>query len=233
MATFTSTIRFPGETREYRDARDRLLVAERDLRRQVEQVAAMRRALPAGGKIPENYTFREGGADLVDKTTVRDVTLTDLFRPGKNTLVLYSFMYGPNAKQPCPSCTSVLDSLNGAAVHLQQRLNLAVVAKSPIARIREFARVRGWNNLRLLSSEGTTYNHDYFGENGSGDQMPSLNLFVRRDGEVRHFYHTELLFAPSDPGQDARHVDPIWPLWNVLDLTPEGRGETWHPRLTY
>jgi len=233
MATFTSTVRFPGETKEYREARDRLLVAERDLRRQVEQVAEMRRKLPPGGKIPQNYTFREGAPDLGDKTTVRDVTLTDLFRPGMNTLVLYSFMYGPDAKQPCSSCTSILDSLDGAAPHLQQRINLAVVAKSPIERIREFARTRGWRHLRLLSSAGTTYNHDYFGEDKDSSQMPSLNVFVRQDGDVRHFYHSELLFAPSDPGQDARHVDLLWPLWNVFDLTPDGRDAAWHPRLVY
>ena len=107
-----------------------------------------------------------------------------------------------------------------------------MVAKSPIQRIRAVARERGWNHLRLLSSAGNTYNHDYQGENEKGDQLPSLNVFARRDGKIHHFFNTELLFAPSEPGQDGRHVDLIWPLWNLLDFTPEGRGTDWRPKLS-
>jgi predicted dithiol-disulfide oxidoreductase (DUF899 family) len=228
-----STVRFPGESADYRAARDALLAAERDLRQQVEQVAELRRKLPLGGELPEDYAFEEGAADLADATTVVRVKLSDLFREGLDTLALYNFMYGPAMKQACPMCTSFLDSLNGTAPHAAQRLNLAVVAKSPIGRIREFARRRGWHNLRLLSSAGNTYNRDYHGESADGGQMPVLSLFVRRGGRIYHSYSTELAFAPPEPGQNQRHIDMMWPLWNLLDLTPEGRGADWYPRLTY
>ena len=95
------------------------------------------------------------------------------------------------------------------------------------------ARERGWNHLRILSSADNTYNRDYFGEDEKGNQRPSLNVFTRRDGKIHHFYHTELMFVPSEPGQDGRHVDMIWPIWNMFDYTPEGRGANWYPRLQY
>jgi predicted dithiol-disulfide oxidoreductase (DUF899 family) len=142
-------------------------------------------------------------------------------------------MYGPEMDHACPNCTSILDALDGENRHLVQRISLAVVAKSPLSRILAHAKARGWRDLRLLSSEGTTYNRDYHGEDESGDQTPALNVFSKRNGEVRHTYCTELMFAESEPGQDPRHVDSIWPLWNVLDCTPEGRGSDWHPSLTY
>lgn len=228
-----STVRFPGESASYRAARDELLAAERDLRKQVEQVAEMRRKLPLGGELPEDYAFEEGAANLADTTAVVSVKLSDLFRKGIDTLALYNFMYGPEMKQACPMCTSFLDSLNGTAPHAGQRLNLAVVAKSPIGRIREFARGRGWHNLRLLSSARNTYNRDYHGETADGGQLPVFNVFVRRDGKIYHSYSTELVFAPPEPGQNERHIDMMWPLWNLLDLTPEGRGADWYPRLSY
>jgi predicted dithiol-disulfide oxidoreductase (DUF899 family) len=222
-------VSFPGESAEYRIARDELLAAEIDLRRRIESVAALRRKLPAGGRPPDDYAFSEQGVD----GTVRKVRLTELFRPGSDTLVVYSFMYGPEMDHACPNCTSILDALDGENRHLVQRISLAVVAKSPLSRIVAHAKARGWRDLRLLSSEGTTYNRDYHGEDQSGDQTPALNVFSRRGGEVRHTYCTELMFAESEPGQDPRHVDSIWPLWNVLDCTPEGRGSDWHPSLTY
>ena len=114
-----------------------------------------------------------------------------------------------------------------------QKVNLAVVAKSPIQRILEFTKPRGWHNLRLLSDANNTYHHDYHGENEKGGQLPMLNVFARRDGRIQHTWGTELLFVPSDPGQDGRHVDMIWPLWNLFDTTPEGRGEKFYPRLSY
>jgi len=212
---------FPGESKPYRAARNRLLRAEIALRRQVEKVAAMRRKLPAGGKLPQDYVFEEGDP-------VRTVKLSELFGD-RDTLVAYSFMYGPRMAHACPMCTSMLDGLNGNAPHIAQRTNLVVIAKSPIARVLEFARGRGWSNLRLLSSAGNSYNQDYFGESPEGSQMPMLNVFVRRKGAIRHFYGTELLFAKAEPGQNNRHVDMLWPLWNLLDVTPEGRGKDWYP----
>jgi predicted dithiol-disulfide oxidoreductase (DUF899 family) len=125
----------------------------------------------------------------------------------------------PLAETPCASCASILDSLDRAAPHITQRVNLAVVAKSAPDRIRAFADERGWRHLRLLSSARNSYNRDYLAEDENSEQVPILNVF-QRDGEaIRHFWATEW-----DAGQEPRHVDLIWPIWNVLDLTPDGRG---------
>jgi predicted dithiol-disulfide oxidoreductase (DUF899 family) len=215
-------MRFPNEDSKYRAARDKLLQAEAALRKQTEQVAALRRKLPPGGEVPEDYVFES------EQGSVR---LSQLFEHG-NTLVAYSFMYGPKMKQACPSCTSILDSLDGAARHLEQVTNLVVIAKSPLARILDHARSRGWTHLKLLSSEKNSYNRDYRAESGDGSQMPMLNVF-RKNGTVRHFWGSELLYAKSARGQEPRHVDMIWPIWNVLDVTPQGRGTDWNPKLAY
>jgi len=171
----------------------------------------------------EDYVFEEGAADLGDTDRIMMASLSELFAADKDTLVVYNFMYGPAMESPCPYCTSILDALDRVAPNAVQRLNLVVVAKSPIARIREFARTRGWTNLRLLSSRNNNYNIDYFGENEEGGQQPALNVFARREGKIYHFFNTELMFAPAEDGQDPRHVDSIWPLWNLFDFTPEGR----------
>jgi predicted dithiol-disulfide oxidoreductase (DUF899 family) len=227
-----SGIRFPGESKAYRDARDELLKAEMDLRDRVEQVAALRRKLPPGAEPPQDYLFEEGAADIADASTVREVRLSELFGD-KQTLVLYCYMYGPSAKAPCPLCTSFLDGIEAQAPHLTQHVALAVTAKSPIQRIREFARGRGWTRLRLLSSSRSTYQHDYHGELEDGAQMPMMNVFTKRDGKVRHFWASEMLHATKPEGMDARHIDIAWPLWNVLDMTPGGRDPKWRPALTY
>jgi predicted dithiol-disulfide oxidoreductase (DUF899 family) len=225
-------VRFPNESAAYRAARAELLEAEIALRAQLEAVAALRRALPLGGEVAQDYVFEEGARDLDREDDVSRVRLSQLFARDA-ALVVYSFMYGPDMARACPMCTSMLDGLNGNAPHIAQRVNLAVVAKSPLARIRACARKRGWRNLRLLSSHDNTYNRDYRGESASGAQMPALNVFVRRDGKVYHFYNSELLFAPAEPGMHPRHVDLLWPLWNMFDLTPEGRGKDWYPKLAY
>jgi predicted dithiol-disulfide oxidoreductase (DUF899 family) len=228
-STAAHAVRFPNENADYRKARNGLLSAEIELRRQTERVAALRRALPLGGTPPEDYVFEEAGPN---DGAVRRVRLSELF--GKHaTLVAYSYMYGPQMEKPCPSCTSLLDGLNGQVEHIQQRAGLVVIARSPIERIRAAARERGWTKLQLLSSAGNTYNQDYHGEDASGSQRPCLNVFTRRDGTVRHFWASEMMFAPSDPDQNPRHVDMIWPLWNVLDCVPEGRGSDWYPQLRY
>jgi len=222
-------VRFPGESAKYRTARNALLRDEVALRAQIESVASKRRSLPLGGEIPEDYVFDEITVD----GGVRQVRMSELFAPGKDTLIVYSYMFGPKMAAPCVMCTSILDGLDGQSAHVNQRVNFVVVAKSPIDRITNLARERDWNSLRLLSSAANTYNHDYHGENAKGDQLPSLNVFVKRDGRIHHFYQSELLFAPSEHGQDGRHVDMIWPLWNLFDVTPEGRGTNWYPRLRY
>jgi len=225
------SISFPGESREYRAARDRLLEQEAELRRVSEAVAAARRELPPGGIVPQDYVFQQAGPG----GTPTEVRLSELFVPGKDTLVIYNFMF-PRALDddgPCPHCTSMLDALDGAAQHITQRVNFAVVAKAPLPRILAHAHQRGWRGLQLLSSAGTTYNRDYFGEDAEGAQRPMLNVF-QRDGEaICHFWGSELLDAPTEPGQDPRHVDSIDPQWNLFDLTPKGRGSDWYPELSY
>ena len=215
-------VRFPNESDAYRAARNALLTAEIELRRQTEAVAAQRRALPEGGELPEDYVF-EG-----EEGPVR---MSELFGD-KSTLALYSYMYGPKMEKPCPSCTSMLDGMNGQALHITQQVALAVVAKSPLERILAFTRPRGWTGLRLLSSAGNSYSIDYKGEDADDSQNPMMNVFTRAGGKMRHAWASELMSAPRDPGQDPRHVDTIWPLWNVLDLTPQGRG-AWYPKLNY
>ena len=216
--------RFPNESRAYRSAREKLLKEEIALRRKAEKVAALRRKLPLGGEVPEDYVFAHGQGK---------VKLSELFVNG-DTLIAYSFMFGPKMQRPCPSCTSIIDSLDGAARHVAQRTNLVVIAKSPIERILAFAGERGWSDLRLLSSAGNDYNRDYHAERPDGGQMPILNVFRRdRDRVIRHFFASELLFSKADPDQNERHVDMMWPLWNLLDFTPEGRGKDWYPKLAY
>jgi predicted dithiol-disulfide oxidoreductase (DUF899 family) len=228
------TVRFPGETDEFRLARNELLEAEIDLRRRIEAVAAQRRSLPLGGEAPSDYGFEESPGEADGARTAR---LSELFEDGKDTLILYSFMFLPGETGPldtaCPACTSIIDAVDGQAPHLTQLVNLAVAAKVPIEQFREHARTRGWRNIRLLSAANTTYNHDYHTETPEGSQRPIANVFVRREGKIHHFWSSELAFAPADPGQNPRHVDFMWPLWNILDLTPEGRGSNWSPRLEY
>jgi len=235
------SIAFPGESAEYRAARDRLLEQEIELRRATEAVAAARRALPPGGEVPEDYVFagEEG-----------EVRLSDLFAPGLDSLAIYSFMFprsprddrpGPASGEtatlplhegPCPSCVAILDQLDGAARHTAPLMSLAVVAKAPLPRVLAFGRERGWKRLRLLSSAAITYNRDYHGETEHG-QMPILNVFHREGGTIRHFWASELLYAPSDAGQDPRHLGTIEPSWNVLDLRREGRPTDWDEQLDY
>ena len=228
-AAITSSVRYAGESLAYRKARDRLLKAEIELRRLTEAVAAERRKLPQGGELIEDYLFEE--ADLTG--AARSVRFSELFAPGKDTLVVYNFMYGPAMERACPSCTSILDALDGNAQAITQRVNFAVVAKSPIARIRSHARDRGWYKLRLLSSADNHYNRDYHGETPEGSQRPMLNVFVKKGDTIRHFWGSELAYTKAEKGQDPRHVDFMWPLWNLWDTTPIGRGTDWRPKLSY
>jgi predicted dithiol-disulfide oxidoreductase (DUF899 family) len=166
----------------------------------------------------------------------RPVRLSELFEDGKDTLFLYSFMFIPGEGGPlaegCPSCTSIIDAIDGAVPHITEQINFAVVAKAPIERFRAHAQARGWRHARLLSSANNTYNKDYIAEGPDG-QMPIATVFARRDGKIHHFWSSELFLVPPDPGQDKRHVDFMWPLWSILDLTPEGRGTDWSPKLEY
>lgn len=226
------SVAFPGESAEYRAARDRLLEREIELRRAMEDIAAARRGLPPGGPVPEDYVFQgEGG----------DVRLSELFAPGRDSLVIYSFMFPrdpgddrPGERDgPCPSCVSWLDVLDGTAEHATQLMSLAVVAKAPLPPVATFARERGWRRLRLLSSAGNSYNRDYLAETPEGEQRPMLNVFHRDGDGIRHFWGSELFYAPTDADQDPRHIGTLEPFWNLLDLTPEGRPAIWDEQLSY
>jgi len=240
------SVAFPGESAEYRAARDRLLEQEIELRQAIEAVAAARRLLPLGGEIPTDYVFQGRGADGAPG----GLRLSQLFAPGKDSLVIYSMMFprdpgdqrpGPEAEQtarlplmegPCPSCVAFLDQLDGAAEHASQQINLAVVAKTPLPRLLAFGEERGWRRLRLLSSAENTYNRDYHGETAEEHQRPMLNVFHRGDRAISHFWGSELFYAPTDPGEDPRHVGLLEPVWNLFDLTPEGR-PSWDEQLSY
>jgi predicted dithiol-disulfide oxidoreductase (DUF899 family) len=240
-------IAFPGESAEYRAARDRLLQQEIELRHAMEAVAATRRRLPPGGIVPQDYAFQTQGPD----GGPAEVRLSQLFAPGNDSLVIYSMMFprdpsddrpGPAGGQtaqlplahgPCPSCTAFLDVLDGAAGHASQRINLAAAGKAPIEHILTFAAERGWRHLRLLSTAGTSYNRDYWAETADGEQQPMLNVFHRDGDTIRHFWGSELFYAPEDPGQDQRHVGTLEPLWNLFDFTPEGRPAHWYEQLSY
>lgn len=216
---------FPNESEAYRQARSDLLDEEIRLREQIARVAELRADLPPGGAVDVDYEFDEvDGHGVIGK-----VRLSELFENDKDSLFLYGFMYGPEDENPCPMCSSFLDALNANARHIAERINVAVVAKSPIHRIADYARARGWHGLRMLSSQRNNYGVDYFAENEKGDQMPMANVFVRHDGVVQHFWGSEMLYADIE-GQ-PRHVDLMWPLWNVFDTTPGGRGTDWYPTL--
>lgn len=218
---------FPNESGAYRSARDKLLRAEMELRGQIERVAEQRRNLPTGGNLAADYVFERMRFD----GTIESVQLSELFLPGKDSLVIYSFMYGPDMENACPMCTSLIDGFEANTPHVNDRINMVVVAKSPIDRIVDFAQRRGWHNLSLLSSNKNTYNFDYWAEDDECNQMPMVNVFVRKGDGVHHFWGSELLYAKAD-GQ-PRHVDLLWPIWNIFDLTPEGRGSDWYPKLSY
>jgi predicted dithiol-disulfide oxidoreductase (DUF899 family) len=223
----TMTVRFPNESPEYRKARDELFKAEDELRELTEKVAAQRRALPLGGALKEAYLFEEMGPD----GQVREVSFAELFDKGSDQLFLYGFMYGPKMKEACSLCTSFLDGLNAAAPTLKKRISLAVVATSPIDRIVSFAHGRGWQNLRVLSSGGNSYQRDYFAETEGGSQMPMANVFVKNEKGIFHTWGSELLYGPRASFGDHRHIDMGWALWNVLDYTPGGRGADFYPSL--
>ena len=216
----------PGESAEYRAARDRLLAAEAKLRAEVEAVAALRRDLPEGPAPKDDYIFRD--------TDGGEVGFSDLFAPGRDALFLYSFMFAPAEGQgACPMCAAFLDSLNGAARHIETQASIVVAAKASPAELTTFAAGRGWDNLKLVSTAGTSFNRDYGAEAADGGQLPMAHVWKKTGETIRHFWSSELFHHASDWPHHPRHVDMMWPLWNVFDTLPGGRPDAWFPAHEY
>src|ERR1700730_2214512 len=214
-------VRFPNESKEYRRARNMLLAEEIELRRHIERVAEQRRALPPGGVVSKEYRFEGENGPL---------GFSNLFGD-KQTLAIYSYMYGPKRKQPCPMCTSLLSAWDDEAADVEQRIALAIVARSPIQRLVAFKKKRGWHHLKLYSDVSGDYTRDYVSADDA--DIPAFNVFTRRDGTIRHFGSGEMGIETVDPGQDPRGAPDLMPIWTILDSTPEGRGTDWYPKLSY
>jgi predicted dithiol-disulfide oxidoreductase (DUF899 family) len=216
---------FPNESPAYRASRNTLLAEEIELRRSIERVAALRRSLPPGGEVPAGILF-EGQHG--------PVPFADLFGD-KQSLVVYSAMYGPQRPRPCPVCTSMLAAWDGTARNLRDRVALAVTARSPIGRLLDYKKERGFRFLPFYSDTQGDYTRAYVSAEDA--DMPALNIFTRdlgpssKHGIIRHFWATEMGPSTADPGQDPRGAPDIDPLWTILDLIPEGRGATWYPTL--
>ena len=212
---------YPNESDDYRRARNALLEQEKALIAKVKQVAEMRRALPPGGEVKKNYVF----VGASDKTLGKDVRLLELFGD-HDTLLLYSYMFGPGWDNPCPSCTSLIDGFDRAAISVTQNAAFTVVARVPAKRLNEWANSRGWKTINLVSAEGSDYLADYLSQDGDDETTlePVMNVFNRKGNEIRHFWGTELR---------GNHVDQVWPYWNLMDMTPEGRPDWPTPPLEF
>ena len=217
----TNKAHYPNESPEYRAARNELIVEEIELRRRLERVASRRRALPPGGEIPQDFLL----------TSETGPVRFSSFFGDKDTLAIYSMMYGPQRKGPCPMCTSFLNAWNGTVVNLRHRIAVAVTGRSPIERLIDYKNQRGFTNLPFISDGSGEYTRTYV--NSEDADVPGLSVFSRRDGIIRHFYSGEMSGAMADPGQDPRGAPDLDPLWLMLDLTPEGRGTGWYPKLEY
>jgi predicted dithiol-disulfide oxidoreductase (DUF899 family) len=205
-----------------------LLEAEIALRDQCERVAVLRRTLPVETDM-EDDVFEEGPAELDKHGPFTQVRLSGLFADRDKPLVVYQYMYGGAQKKPCPMCTLWVDGFNGVAHHLQQRVNFAVIAQVGIGELREWGRQRGWHRLRLVSSAGSNFKADLHYQDADGSQHPGISVFVRSpDGSVKHFYSSSAIMKE----QVNRGIDLLSPVWNIFDLTPEGRGD-WNAKLSY
>jgi len=216
-----SKYHFPNESAEYRRARVALLAEEIELRRHIERVAVQRRALPPGGNVVKDYRFESESGP---------VGLADL-SGDKQTLVIYSYMFGPQRERPCPMCTSLMGSWEEKVPDIEQRVAFAMVARSPIERLVKARQARGWTKLKLYSDSQGDFTRDYVSAEDA--DVPAYNVFMRKDGVIRHFWSGEMGAETADPGQDPRGAPDLDPLWTILDTTPEGRGTDWYPKLEY
>jgi predicted dithiol-disulfide oxidoreductase (DUF899 family) len=215
---------FPGESEDYRKARQALLTEEIEFRRHMTRLTEQRRALPPGPVIEKDYRFKDENGF--------EVGLIDLFGD-KDVLVSYFWMYGPQRERPCPMCTNWLGSVNGNATDIKQQVALKIFGRSPVERQFLFAQERGWRNLDFIQTVGDDYANDLGLINADGSENPALVVY-RRDGDkVRLFWASEMRMEMADPGQDPRDAPDIASLWSILDLTPEGRPEKWYPKLSY
>jgi predicted dithiol-disulfide oxidoreductase (DUF899 family) len=216
--------KFPGESADYRKARQALLAEEIELRRHLTRVTEQRRALPPGPVIQKNYRFKDENAF--------EVGLVDLFGD-KDTLVTYFWMYGPQRERPCPMCTNWLGAVNGNAADIKQRVALKILGRSSVDRQFQFAQERGWRNLNFVQTVGDDYAKDLGLLNEDGSEDPAIVVFRREGDTVRLFWASEMTGEMADPGQDPRDAPDIASLWSILDLTPAGRGTKWYPSLNY
>jgi len=231
--TVNGTLRqtnLPNESDEYLLKREELRLAEIELMRQRERVAELRRHLPKGAPI-QDYIFEEGPAGLdAGDTPIRKVRLSQLFTAPDRSVVIYHFMYGKGQTKPCPMCTAWIDGLNGVAHHVAQNVDVAIVAAADPDALRAHARNRGWNRLRLLSAAGSTFKYDLGSEDKDGNQDSTISVFTRdSDGTLRHFYSGHPWLANDIK---ERGIDELTPIWNFLDLTPQGRRD-WYAKLEY
>jgi predicted dithiol-disulfide oxidoreductase (DUF899 family) len=218
------------ESPGYLAKREELRLAEIELMRQRERVAALRRNLPEGAAI-QDYLFEEGPRDLnAGDAPVRNVSLSELFTTPDRSLVIYHLMFGKKQTKPCPMCTAWLDGANGIAHHLAQNLDFAVVAAADNPTLRAHARARGWDKLRLLSAGNSSFKYDFGSEDGEGGQDSTVTVFTRgTKGVLRHFYTAHPRIAPDI---QQRGIDLLAPIWHFMDLTPQGRGN-WYASLSY
>lgn len=217
-------IAFPGETDAYRTARQALLEQEIALRRQMTRLGAQRQALPDGPEIRKDYRFKDENGE--------DVGLVDLFG-NHHTLVAYFWMYGPQRERPCPMCTNWLGAVNGNAADIKQRVALKILGRSTVERQSAFAIERGWRDLDFLQTVGDDYADDLGLINDDGTENPALSVYKRDGDKIRLFWASGMTMEMADPGQDPRDAPDIASLWSILDLTPQGRGTDWYPKLSY
>lgn len=217
----TGKAHFPNESADYRRARQGLLAEEIELRRHIERVAELRRALPLGGEVKKNYVLEgENGK----------ANFADLF-DGKQTLAIYSYMFGPRRQTPCPMCTSFMSTWEHKLPDIEQRIAFVFIARSPIARLIEAKKARGWTRHKVFSDISGDYTRDYVSAEDA--DVPGYSVFTKRDGTIRHFWSGEMSSTMADPQQDPRGAPDMDPLWTILDTTPEGRGTDWYPKLAY
>lgn len=212
--------RYPNESASYREARNELLEQEERLVEQTRRVAELRRALPPGGELKEDYEF----AWAVDGKVGQPVRFSELFGEHE-TLLLYNFMFGPNWDNPCLSCTSLMDGFDRTSYQVTRDAAFVGIAKAPAEKIHRWAAQRGWNDIALVSGHGTTYQEDYRCQGENDDmQLPIMHVFRKHDGRIHHFWGTEL---------QSNHVDTVWPYWNLMDFTPDGRPDRMVPPQTF